>query len=320
MRLRLKSRSSILNRPDDQRPPAIKLDRQLYNYFDFLRLEKNLSAHSLAAYKFDLDKYRVFLGDNGIGDAARVTADHISGFIAALHRRPLSPRSIARTLSALRGFHRYLLGEGEVRDDPTQIFDSPKQERLLPEVLNISEIDKILGTPDVNDRLGVRDRAILETLYATGVRVSELVNLKQSNLVTEEGLVRVFGKGSKERIVPIGRSARQWIEKYQHQSRTYLAKAGKSQDYLFLSVRSTKLTRDMVRKLVEKYADAAGIRKKVHPHTFRHSFATHLLEGGADLRAVQEMLGHADISTTQIYTHIDREYLKEIHRTYHPRA
>ncbi len=316
----MKSRSSIQNHPDDQRSETIELDRQLSQYFEFLRLEKNLSAHSLTAYKFDLDKYRSFLVNNRVDNAAKIAGDHISNFIAALHSHPLSPRSIARTLSALRGFHRYLLGEGVVQDDPTQIFDSPKQERLLPEVLNISEIDRILSTPDTNDRLGIRDRAILETLYATGVRVSELVNLKQSNLVAEEGLVRVFGKGSKERIVPIGRSARQWIEKYQQQSRSSLAKTGKSQDYLFLSIRSTKLTRDMVRKLVEKYADAAGIRKKVHPHTFRHSFATHLLEGGADLRAVQEMLGHADISTTQIYTHIDREYLKEVHRTFHPRA
>jgi integrase/recombinase XerD len=316
----VKSRSSIQNHPDDQHSAAIELDRQLNKYFEFLRLEKNLSVHSLSAYKFDLDKYRAFLVGSRVDNAVRVTGNHISKFIASLHRRPLSPRSIARTLSALRGFHRYLLGEGDVQDDPTQVFDSPKQERLLPEVLNISEVDRILSAPDTNDRLGIRDRAMLETLYATGVRVSELVNLKQSNLVAEEGLVRVFGKGSKERIVPIGRSARQWIEKYQQQSRTYLAKAGKSQDYLFLSVRSTKLTRDMVRKLVEKYADAAGIRKKVHPHTFRHSFATHLLEGGADLRAVQEMLGHADISTTQIYTHIDREYLKEVHRTFHPRA
>jgi integrase/recombinase XerD len=166
--------------------------------------------------------------------------------------------------------------------------------------------------------LGIRDRAMLETLYATGIRVSELVNLKQSNLMVEDGLVLVFGKGSKERLVPIGRSARHWIEEYRKQSRIHLAKAGKSLDYMFLNVRGTKLTRDMVRKLVEKYSIAAKIGKKVHPHTFRHSFATHLLEGGADLRAVQEMLGHADISTTQIYTHIDREYLKEVHRTFHP--
>ena len=207
-----------------------------------------------------------------------------------------------------------------MKDDPTQIIDSPKQEKNLPDVLNIFEVDEILKQPDTSNRLGIRDRAMLETLYATGIRVSELVNLKQSNLMIEDGLILVYGKGSKERLVPIGRSARQWIEEYQKQSRVHLAKAGKSQDVLFLNVRGTKLTRDMIRKLVEKYSLAAGIGKKVHPHTFRHSFATHLLEGGADLRAVQEMLGHADISTTQIYTHIDREYLKEVHRTFHPRG
>jgi integrase/recombinase XerD len=187
-------------------------------------------------------------------------------------------------------------------------------------VLSIHEVDEILKQPDTADRLGLRDRAILETLYATGIRVSELVNLKQSNLMIDDGLILVYGKGSKERLVPIGSSARRWIEEYQKRSRVHLAKAGRSQDFLFLNVRGTKLTRDMIRKLVEKYSRRAGLRKSVHPHTFRHSFATHLLEGGADLRSVQEMLGHADISTTQIYTHIDREYLKEVHRTFHPRG
>ena len=296
------------------------LDRQIRNYLDFLRLEKNLSSNTLTSYKFDFAKYRSFLISTGIQTVSDISEDHISKFLTILHREKLSPRSMARTLSTIRGFHRYLLGEEEVKDDPTQIIDSPKQEKNLPEVLSIYEVDKILKQPDTSNRLGIRDRAMLETLYATGIRVSELVNLKQSNLMIEDGLILVYGKGSKERLVPIGRSARRWIEEYQKQSRVHIAKTGKSQDILFLSVRGTKLTRDMIRKLVEKYSLAAGIVKKVHPHTFRHSFATHLLEGGADLRAVQEMLGHADISTTQIYTHIDREYLKEVHRTFHPRG
>lgn len=309
-----------MNNVSIQKSATIELDRQIQNYLDFLRLEKNLSHHSLISYKFDFDKYHAFLIHAGIKNASGVTEGHISEFLVILHRRKLSPRSIARTLSAIRGFHRYLLGEEEVKNDPTQIVDTPKQDRVLPEVLSIFEVDEILKQPDTSDRLGIRDRAILETFYATGIRVSELVNLKQVNIMFDDGLIAVIGKGSKERIIPIGRSAQQWIEKYQKQSRVYLAKGGKSQDYLFLSVRCTKLTRDMIRKLVEKYAAAAGIKKNVHPHTFRHSFATHLLEGGADLRAVQEMLGHADISTTQIYTHIDREYLKEVHRTFHPRG
>ncbi|MCX6122908.1 MAG: site-specific tyrosine recombinase XerD [Ignavibacteriales bacterium] len=309
-----------MKQASEQKLITTNLDRQIRNYLDFLRLEKNLSRNTLTSYKFDFTKYRGFLITIGIQTASDVSEEHISKFLAVLHREKLSPRSVARTLSTIRGFHRYLLGEEEVRDDPTQIIDSPKQEKNLPDVLNIFEVDEILKQPDTSHRLGIRDRAMLETLYATGIRVSELVNLKQSNLMIEDGLVLVYGKGSKERLVPIGRSARQWIEEYQKQSRVHLVKTGTSQDVLFLNVRGTKLTRDMIRKLVEKYSLAAGIGKKVHPHTFRHSFATHLLEGGADLRAVQEMLGHADISTTQIYTHIDREYLKEVHRTFHPRG
>jgi len=168
--------------------------------------------------------------------------------------------------------------------------------------------------------LGIRDRAILETLYATGIRVSELVNLKQANLMVDEELILVYGKGSKERLIPIGKSARHWISQYQKNARPFYAKKQKSLDVLFLNVRGTKMTRQAIWNIIRGYASAAGIKKEVHPHTLRHSFATHLLEGGADLRAVQEMLGHADISTTQIYTHIDREYLKEVHRTFHPRG
>lgn len=316
----MKNKSRIVRQVIEQKFATTELDHQIRNYLDFLRLEKNLSQQTLMSYKFDFDKYRSFLAHMSIQNASMVTEDHISKFLTALHRRALSPRSIARTLSTVRGFHRYLLGEEEVKNDPTQIIDSPRQEKALPEVLSIFEVDEILKQPAISTHLGIRDRAILETLYATGIRVSELVNLKQSNLMFDDGLISVFGKGSKERIVPIGRSARKWIEEYQKQARIHLARGSKSQNYLFLNVRGTKLTRDMIRKLVEKYVTAAGIQKNVHPHTFRHSFATHLLEGGADLRAVQEMLGHADISTTQIYTHIDREYLKEVHRTFHPRG
>jgi integrase/recombinase XerD len=316
----MKKKSSIVQQAINQRSPKTDLDRQIQKYFEFLRLEKNLSSQTLISYRFDFTSYRTHLAQCGVHTASEVAEEHIGKFLSALHQKNLSPRSIARTLSSIRGFHRYLLGEEEVKDDPTQIIDSPKQEKNLPEVLSVAEINEILKQPDISERLGIRDRAMLETLYATGIRVSELLHLKQSDLVVDEGMILVFGKGSKERLVPIGRSARQWIETYQKQSRIHLVKTGASQDYLFLNIRGTKLTRDMVRKLVKKYSLAAGIGKEVHPHTFRHSFATHLLEGGADLRAVQEMLGHADISTTQIYTHIDREYLKEVHKTFHPRG
>jgi integrase/recombinase XerD len=304
----------------EQPSPTTPLDSQIRNYLDFLRLEKNLSSNTLTSYTYDFTSYRNFLVTAGLSTATAVTEDHISKFLTLLRNQRLSPRSVARTLSTIRGFHKFLLGEEETQDDPTQIVDSPKQEKKLPDVLSIFEIDEIFKQPDTSNRLGIRDRAMLETLYATGIRVSELVNLKQSDLKIEDGLVLVYGKGAKERLVPLGKSARQWIENYQKQTRVHLAKTGKSQDILFLNVRGTKLTRDMIRKLVEKYSVSAGITKHVHPHTFRHSFATHLLEGGADLRVVQEMLGHADISTTQIYTHIDREYLKEVHRTFHPRG
>jgi integrase/recombinase XerD len=191
--------------------------------------------------------------------------------------------------------------------------------RKLPEVLTQDEVFNLLEQPDISEPLGIRDRALLETMYATGIRVSELINLKQGNILFDIEVVRIFGKGSKERIVPIGKIALKWIKKYQLEVRPRLSR-GNSRDILFLNRFGRKLTRMSIWNIVRKYADMAGIKKEVHPHTLRHSFATHLLEGGADLRAVQEMLGHSNIATTQIYTHIDREFLKEVHRLYHPRA
>jgi integrase/recombinase XerD len=298
----------------------LKLDSEIRQYFNFLRLDKGSSQHTLHSYQFDLAKYRTFLVDLSIDSATRVNEHHLSDFLKLLAQKRLSPRSVGRILSAVRGFHRFLVGEGLHNDDPTENIDSPKRSKTLPGVLSVAEIDAILKQPDTRTPLGVRDRAILEVLYATGVRVSELTNLKQSNLMFESELILVFGKGSKERLVPIGPSAMDWVTTYQRDVRIHLAKGGRSQDVLFLNYRGGKLSRAAIRDMVVKYARAAGIKKEIHPHTFRHSFATHLLEGGADLRAVQEMLGHVDISTTQIYTHIDREYLKEVHRTFHPRA
>jgi integrase/recombinase XerD len=220
----------------------------------------------------------------------------------------------------VRGFHRFLAGEEDAVDDPTQNMESLKRGKSLPAVLSVDEVDQLLRQPDTTKPLGIRDRAILETLYATGMRVSELVNLNQANLMFDDELVLVFGKGSKERLVPIGTSARTWISHYQKTSRPVYARRGKSVDALFLNARGTKMTRQAIWNIIRTCARNAGVKKEVHPHTLRHSFATHLLEGGADLRSVQEMLGHADISTTQIYTHIDREYLKDVHRTFHPRG
>ncbi len=294
------------------------------DYLHYLQLEKNVSENTIASYTHDIKRYVEYLQHQHVEGLERVTERHMSRYIALLHRNGLSPRSVTRSLSAIKGFHKFLVGDGVVRANPTENIDRPKLPRSLPDVLTQSEVDTILNRPAPSPRdkrhLWLRDKAILETLYATGMRVSETVGLRQANVLADEGLVRVFGKGSKERIVPIGGSALRWIARYRQEARPLLLKRGKSQDALFLNARGTSMTRMSIWNIVREYSTKAGITKDVHPHTFRHSFATHLLEGGADLRAVQEMLGHSDISTTQIYTHIDREYLKEVHRTFHPRG
>lgn len=300
------------------------MNNHVRDYLHYLQLEKNASQNTIASYTHDIKRYVEYLQHHRVEGLDGVTERHMSRYIALLHHNGLSPRSVTRSLSAIRGFHKFLVGDGVVRANPTENIDRPKLPRSLPDVLTQSEVDAILNrpAPSLRDKrhLWLRDKAILETLYATGMRVSEAVGLGQANVLAEEGLVRVFGKGAKERIVPIGGSALRWIARYRQEARPHLLKRGKSQDVLFLNARGTPMTRMSIWNIVREYAAKAGISKDVHPHTFRHSFATHLLEGGADLRAVQEMLGHSDISTTQIYTHIDREYLKEVHRTFHPRG
>ena len=226
--------------------------------------------------------------------------------------------SIQRTVSSLRGYFAFAAAEGAIEVDPTALLESPRSARYLPSVLTIEEIEKILAAVDTKKRGGVRDRAMLETLYATGMRVSELAGFIMENILWEEGLVRIFGKGSRERIVPIGEVALDWIKQYYETERPFLARPD-SDSTVFLNVRGKALSRMGIWKIIQYYTGMAGIGKHVSPHTFRHSFATHLLEGGADLRTVQEMLGHANIVTTEIYTHVDREYLKEVHRSFHPR-
>ena len=293
-------------------------------YLHFLALEKNASPNTIASYRSDLDRYIAFLESIDVTAPDQVSEEHAARFLRTLRARGLSPRSITRNFSAIRGFHRYLVGDGAARSNPTDLLDPPKLARTLPDVLRPDEVEAILAEPGPTARdarsLWVRDRAILETLYATGIRVSELLGLRQADILEEAGVIRVFGKGRKERLVPIGRSALAWIGRYRSECRPLLQRGPQAQDVLFLNARGTALTRMAIWKLVQSTARKAGVRREVHPHTFRHSFATHLLEGGADLRAVQEMLGHSDISTTQIYTHIDREYLKEVHRTFHPRG
>jgi len=296
------------------------MDPFLKEYLSSLKLERNLSENTISSYKNDIRSFIIFLTSLNINDPDKITYKDINSFFASLSDLGLSDTSSARYNSSLKGFFKYLFLNSYIRINPMDRVASAKIHKNLPIVLNVNEIQKILDAPDINKKLGLRDKAILEMFYACGLRVSELLNIKLSDLFFDQEMIRVFGKGSKERLVPIGSSAINWIGEYLKKSRSLLIKKLKSANYLFLNNRGTKLTRMSAWKIVDRYVKEAGIKRKVHPHTFRHSFATHLLEGGADLRAVQEMLGHADISTTQIYTHIDREYLKQVHKEFHPRG
>ena len=289
-------------------------------YLAHLKLEKNLSANTVSSYQIDINAFVAFIKNENINDPSRVTTENISRFFKILKDIGLSATSSARYFSSLKGFFLYLLRNKYILKNPIEKISAPKISQKLPAVLTVNEVEKILCLPDVGNKLGIRDKAILELFYACGTRVSELINLKIGDLFLKEEIIRVFGKGSKERLIPIGSSAINWMEQYLIKSRPLLMKKSKSENYLFLNSRGSKLSRMGVWKIIDRYVKEAGILKKVHPHTFRHSFATHLLEGGADLRAVQEMLGHADISTTQIYTHIDRDYIKQVHKQYHPRG
>ncbi len=292
---------------------------RLESFVDYLSFERGLSDRTLSAYQRDLEKLLVFLERKGRNEPADVTPQDLRDFVFHLKDSGLAPSSIRRTLSSLRGYFAFLLEEGVLEVDPSERLESPRAWRKLPDVLSVEEVEKILEAPNPDHPMYWRDRSILEALYATGMRVSELVELKISNLDLEEGLCTLFGKGSKERLVPLGRPARRALERYLRDVRVLLD-SGKGEGRVFLNHRGRPLSRAAIWDLVKKHASGGGVHRNVSPHTFRHSFATHLLEGGADLAAVQELLGHADISTTQIYTHVDREYLKEVHRTFHPRG
>lgn len=302
----------------------IQLQRYCEDYLHYLTLEKNAAKNTISSYRIDITRYLEYLAHSRVKNLNEVTEQHASKFVRTLHELGLSPSSITRTISAIKGFHRFLLGDGVTQKDPTGLVEAPHLARKLPQVLSREQVELILLQPVETQKdkraLWLRNRTILEVLYATGIRVSELVGLRQADILPAEGIIRVFGKGSKERIVPIGRSALHWLDRYRHEVRPFLLRKGRTDDRLFLNFRGGPMTRMSIWTLVHTYARKAGLEREVHPHTFRHSFATHLLEGGADLRAVQEMLGHSDISTTQIYTHVDREYIKEVHRTFHPRG
>ena len=295
-------------------------DRVLAGQFiDHLTVERNLSPNTADAYRHDIDRYLEFLEGAGsnVTDAGPAL---IEEFIREMKGRDLSPRSVVRALSALRTFYRFLQAEGVTGRDPTLQIERPRPWKKLPVVLDIFEIEALLEQPDMESDLGIRDRAMLELAYAAGLRVSELLQASVYDLDMKEGLIRVMGKGSRERLVPVGGVAIGYIARYLDGPRGRLTARSDATDVLFLNFRGGTLSRMGFWKILNKYVEGAGIRKKCTPHTLRHSFATHLLEGGADLRSVQEMLGHADISTTQIYTRVDRTYLKDVHKTFHPRG
>ncbi len=292
----------------------------LKEYLTILRLEKNLSENTVASYRNDITALIKFLADDNISDPSEVKYQNLHSFFKSLNNAGLAGSSAGRYYSSIKGFFKYLLANNYIDTNPVEKIPPPRPAKNLPGVLSYNEIESILSAPDTEDKLGLRDKALLELLYACGTRVSELINIKISDLFLQDEIIRVFGKGSKERLIPIGSSAINWIREYLVKSRPLIMKKALSENYLFLNARGSKLSRMGVWKIVDRYAKEAGITKEIHPHTFRHSFATHLIEGGADLRAVQEMLGHADISTTQIYTHIDRDYVKQVHKQYHPRG
>jgi integrase/recombinase XerD len=291
----------------------------LQRFTDFISLEQGLSPRTLEAYQRDLARFAEYAEAKAIAAPLDITARLLREYVYHLKDLGLSPASIRRNVSAVRTYFRFLTGDGIVVRDPSERLETPKRWRSLPEVLSVEEVQRLLAAPTLDDALVFRDRALLELAYGAGLRVSEWISLGVRDLMLEEGLIRVFGKGSKERLVPIGRTAIGAVAIYLRELRPKLEK-GEGKGILFLNARGRPLTRMGAWKILRGYVDRAALGKHVSPHTLRHSFATHLLEGGADLRAVQEMLGHVDIATTQIYTHVDREYLRQVHRSYHPRG
>ena len=291
----------------------------LAGFADYVALEQGLSPRTQEAYRRDLLRFAEYAEAKGAAAPPDITARLLREYVYHLKDLGLSPASIRRNVSAIRTYFRFLTGDGIVVRDPSERLETPKRWRTLPDVLTVDEVKQLLASPTLDDTLVFRDRALLELAYGAGLRVSEWISLGVRDLLLEDGLVRVFGKGSKERLVPIGRSAIGAVAIYLRELRPKLEK-GEGKGVLFLNARGRPLTRMGAWKILRGHVERAGITKHVSPHTLRHSFATHLLEGGADLRAVQEMLGHVDIATTQIYTHVDREYLRQVHRSYHPRG
>lgn len=296
-------------------------DVYIQEYENYLKLERSLSANSVDAYVRDIVKLKQFLDlrEKDL-NPLQVSLEELQDMVEWINDIGMSAFSQARIISGLKSFYKFLVYEGEMEDDPTSLLEAPKLGRKLPDTLSIQEIDQILEAIDHSTPEGTRNRAMLETLYSSGLRVSELIGLKTSNVHFDVGFLRVLGKGNKERLVPIGKTALKYINIYREEVRVHLDVKQGYEAFLFLNRRGRQLTRQMVFTFLKDLVIKAGIHKTISPHTFRHSFATHLIEGGADLRAVQEMLGHESITTTEIYTHLDRDYLRQVIQEFHPRS
>lgn len=288
---------------------------------NYLQLERSLAGNSIEAYVHDIEKLQQFVELTQLQvQPEQITSAHLMDFLRYIGELGMSAHSQARILSGIKSFYKYLLMENVIANDPSHLIETPKLGRKLPDTLSVEDIDALLDAIDLSTPEGARNRAMIETLYSSGLRVSELVELKLTNVYADIGFLRVVGKGSKERLVPIGRDALKYLTIYIDQIRCHVPVKKESENYVFLNRRGSNLTRVMVFLMIKDLAIRIGLKKSISPHTFRHSFATHLIEGGADLRAVQEMLGHESITTTEIYTHLDRDYLKQVIKDFHPRS
>ncbi len=295
------------------------MDQASQRFLDYMLVERGLSQNTIASYGRDIAQFADFSSEMDVVTVSDITEELLTAFLARLNRNGYARTSVARKLAAIRAFLQFLQREGDVERDPAELVENPKPPKPLPKTLTENEITRLLGRPDMSEPNGVRDKAMLETLYATGLRVSELIGLRTDDVNLAVGFLRCTGKGSKERVVPIGEVATEAIKLYLDKARGRFSKGVRS-EYLFLTKRGGPMTRVAFWKIVKKYAVAAGITKHITPHVLRHSFATHLLEHGADIRSIQEMLGHASVATTQVYTHVTRERLRSVYKKSHPRA
>ena len=295
------------------------METHFHDFLTMLRVERNVSNHTMDAYKRDINQYLMYLGDLDLQNLSDVKSTHVRDYIRVLNDGGMAPASISRIISSIRTYYRFLSSENILNENPVLLINNPKLPKKLPDVLSEKEISLIINAIQESSQFYQRDKAIIELLYSCGIRVTELCNLEMSNLFIDEDLIRVMGKGNKERLLPLGVRSKKYVSEYiKHSRNSHIKKSGSS--FVFVSRNGNQLTRAMINIILNKWTQVSGLKKSVSPHKLRHSFATHLLEGGADLRFVQALLGHSDISTTQIYTHIDKHYLKEVYKIHHPRS